>query len=243
MKVHENTTSPMHKRWNRTTKGTCMYDFLNSCRAIDSFELNTVKYFCFKFSQAILKEASSNNWDDTWPFSNKSSVWSGGFPASLKSVFSFLLNFCPFATFSLFISILCTLEAFSKLSAYCCPSIGNCFKQFVTIGRISARLWWRWIFNKGSSRKSSECSSTTTIASLYKDTAWQRFLSIIAIPASPFKAITNFLSASSPSVLVLPIRTYKKVPSINWNRTAKYFGKKLHHIIPQVTHHQYFIHG
>nr|GMC65711.1 hypothetical protein Iba_chr02dCG16680 [Ipomoea batatas] len=66
------------------------------------------------------------------------------------------------------------------------------------------------MFNKGSKRKSSECSSVKASASLYSDIAWGIFFSIIAIPASAFKATTTFLSSSSPSTLVLPTRTYTK---------------------------------
>nr|GME12706.1 hypothetical protein Iba_scaffold14043CG0650 [Ipomoea batatas] len=66
------------------------------------------------------------------------------------------------------------------------------------------------MFNKGSKRKSSECSSVKACASLYSDIAWGIFFSIIAIPASAFKATTTFLSSSSPSTLVLPTRTYTK---------------------------------
>lgn len=200
-------------------KWTCMYDFLNSCWATDSFTLNPDKYFCFKFSHTVIKDASSKDEDDTQqsdflsplkPFSDRSERWPDGSSASVKSEFSSLLTLWHFRAFSSHVSMLCILKAFSELPGKCCSFWESSVAQFATIGRISVRLWWRWIFNKGSRRKSSECSSTTAIASLYKDTAWERFFSINAIPARPFKAITNFLRASSPSILVLPIRTYKQ---------------------------------
>lgn len=90
-------------------------------------------------------------------------------------------------------------------------SCWNCSKLFTVSGSMSARLWWMWMFNRGSKRKSSLCSSTKDSASLYNDTAWGKSCLIIAIPARPFNATTNFLSASSPSTLVLSTRTCRKV--------------------------------
>lgn len=79
-------------------------------------------------------------------------------------------------------------------------------------GSISARLWWMWMLNKGSTRKSSLFSSANSRASLYSERASENFFSIIAIPASAFKATTVLLRASSPSILVLLTRTWEMKP-------------------------------
>lgn len=152
----------------------------------------------------------SNSWSSFKSFSEWLNATSDGSDSTVTFTSSQPLIFCLFSWQCSTFTLKCLLVILNlEVPENCFPLDGDIRAKFGTSGSISARLWWMCIFNNGSRRKSSDCSSAKERASLYSNVAWEKSFCIAAIAASAFRAITNFLRASSPSIFVLLIRTYR----------------------------------